>query len=113
MTKPNSEVNQNHVFLLTASCLVLILILVFLNLSSFFTHPQPQQVLSAQIEDVDEESFWISFLNSNPDYFPGYLELAELQLAKGLKNQARDTLNKAGVLNPNSLQLKNLLNQLE
>lgn len=49
-----------------------------------------------------EKSFWHAFLKENPSYLPGWLELAKIEVQLEDIEAARQALNKARDIDPNS-----------
>ena len=89
-------------FILASSFALLIITLSFLNIKNYFAEKKEVKVLSVQQESFDEEEYWTNFLKLNPNYFPGYVELTKIQLAKGERDKAIGTILKAKEINPNS-----------
>ena len=86
--------SKNTTFLLSSLAIILVLILSYFNLKSYFSS---SQVLGAQTntEQPNEKAklFWEDFLNKNPTYFPGWIELARIEKERGI--------------NPNTPELNN------
>ena len=88
-----------------------ILIISFLNLADYIT---PKKVLGAQIdmntEKLNElrtsEKFWESFLNQNPTYLDGWIELTRIETEIGNRDKAETALIKARHINPNLEKLQ-------
>jgi hypothetical protein len=97
-----------YFYLLVYSISLFLLTLSFLQIKTFFMNENKTKVLSAKIEAFDEEEYWLNFLELNPSYFPGYVELVRIQTSKGKINEARQTILKAKELNPNSPIIMNL-----
>lgn len=53
--------------------LLFILLLTSINISNHLT-PKETKVLGSETENK-EEVFWQGFLNKNPDYIPGWIEI--------------------------------------
>lgn len=66
-------------FLFFISSTILIILLSILNLEK--SHKKVSNVLGAQTIDNNEE-FWKGFLEKNPEYIDGWLELGEIEKVK-------------------------------
>lgn len=88
-------------FLLTSLFIVLVLTLSFLNLKSYFYAPK---VLGAQteIKRNPAQTFWETFLAENPNYFPGWIELAKIDDSNSNHLKSVEDLNHARSINPNA-----------
>jgi len=102
MSKNISKLKNSSFFLFISTLAVLILTLSFLNLKTFFADQEESWVLSAEKEVFDDEEYWSNFFKINSSYFPGYIELTQIQISKKEFTQASETLLKAKDLNPNS-----------
>lgn len=60
--------------LLIYVAVVTILLLSALNIENYLA---PKEVLGVEIENKEEE-FWNEFLEKNPNYIPGWIELGRL-----------------------------------
>lgn len=61
---------------------------------------------NAQVDLWGQKLFWQSFLNSHPDYLPGWLELAKIEVQLENPAAASQALIKAREIDPNSPVLK-------
>ncbi|OGM09797.1 hypothetical protein A2W13_01285 [Candidatus Woesebacteria bacterium RBG_16_36_11] len=89
-------------FILISLFLVFLLTISYLNLKVYFEGNKETKVLSAEYEKPSEEEFWVNYLESNPNYFPGLIELAKIQIANSKYDRALQTLLKAKSIDPNS-----------
>lgn len=104
---------NNLVLISSIFITVFILTLSLINLKSYFTN---LNVLGAQIEtnlNLTEESYWKEFLNNNPTYFDGWMELTKVEIKVGNKVAANKALSTAETINPNSDQLLLLREKLK
>lgn len=92
--------------------LFLLLSLTLFNFSLYFyTNSLPKKVLGVETSnerEVQDLVFWQSFLAKNPEYFPGLIELAKIQIKLGDKEAYDQTISKIRALGPNSPILKYL-----
>lgn len=65
-------------FLLFCTATITLLLLSALNIENYLT---PKEVLGIETENK-EEAFWNEFLEKNPDYIPGWIELGRLDKVK-------------------------------
>ncbi len=59
-----------------------------------------------------EKGFWQAFLKKNPSYLPGWLELAKIEVQLEDIDAAKEALNKAREIDPNSELLKETAKKL-
>jgi len=98
---------KHSLFILYSAFTVFLLVMSFLSLRTYFLQGVPK-VLSATTEVPSEELFWKSFLSSNPNYLPGYIELAKIQIENGQLDEANNILIKAEKIDPNSSVVRTL-----
>jgi hypothetical protein len=86
---------------ITAVFIVTVLTISFFNLKSYFYTPN---VLGAQteIQINPAQTFWETFLKTNPNYFPGWIELAKIDDENGNHLKSIEDLNHARSINPNA-----------
>jgi hypothetical protein len=75
-----------------------------------------QKPTNKQLVDITTEfriTFWKSFLNLHPGYFPGWVELTELELILGNKDGAFNSYEKAFNISPNATELRELKKNLK
>jgi len=92
---------KNTAFLLTSLAIVLVLTLSFLNLKSYFYTPKVLGT-ETEIKINPAQTFWESFLKENPNYFPGWIELAKIDNNNGNHLKSVEDLNHARSINPNA-----------
>lgn len=95
----------------------MIIININLDLYTKSLHPKvnisQQKVLAAEVDTDKEIVFWQNFLNQNPEYYPGWVELAKLNVEAGNTTEAKEALNNASKIKPNAddlSEVKNLIN---
>jgi len=92
--------------------IVMLLSLTAFNFSLYlYSKNLPKKVLGVETsneEVIQNLSFWQSFLAKNPEYFPGLVELAKIQIKQGDKEAYDQTISKIRTLGPNSPMLKYL-----
>jgi hypothetical protein len=106
-TKSNS--NKELVFLVSILFVLFSIYIVFINLQMFsinksFSNKSKDVVLGESIVESEEE-YWSKYLESNPHYLPGYLELYKIESKNGNVEHAEDLKEVIFKLNPN-LNLK-------
>ncbi len=75
----NINVKRVSQDLLLYVVILFILFLTAINLDNFLT---PKKVLgAASNEKVNEQEFWESFLDKNPNYIPGFIETKQMDKA--------------------------------
>ena len=84
-----------------------------MNLKVYFDGSKESKVLSAENKKPDEEEFLVNYLESNPNYFPGIIELAKIQIANSENDEATKTLLKAKEIDPNSDVIKKLEEEIK
>ena len=103
-------------FLIVAGTIVVLVLSVF----NFFLYSttKNREVLGIKIQtDAKtvlsfEKSFWQAFLKKNPSYLPGWLELAKIEVQLEDIDNAKEALNKAREIDPNSELLKETAKKL-
>jgi tetratricopeptide (TPR) repeat protein len=60
---------------------------------------------AGQIVGVSKIDSWKDFLEKNPTYFPGWIQLANLYINSGMKDQALEAYQQAKKINPNAEDL--------
>ena len=108
--------NLKHIFILLFS--LFILLLVFSNLIKYIYNnnifvKNEAQVLGVETDLKLRRDYWNKLLETHPDYFPGWVELVEIELEFGKVNKANKALQKAIELNPNSLELITLISRVD
>ena len=120
--RKNSSKKSNikkQVILFCSCCAVgLVLLITGFNLNSFFDDrrvlgSKTQIEENASVKLAADKEFWNNFLQENPDYFEGWIELAGLYAQSEEFDLARLALDKAKQINPNSKETGNLEEQLK
>lgn len=102
MIKTNSELKSAGLDIFFSAFAMLLLTLSLINLKLYFNSQNANLVLAAKKEEFDEKQYWSNFLEANPAYFPGYIELAKMQISDNELNKAVQTILTAKEINPNS-----------
>jgi hypothetical protein len=104
MSKTKLTYKHSIYFLLCISVVVLLL-LSALNISEYFLHKQvlgaETKNISNQAELLNEREFWEKFLEKNPTYYEGWIELANIELLLGNTDISSNYILKAKEINPN------------
>ena len=106
-------VKKTFPFILISFFLVFLLTISYLNLKVYFEGKEEIKVLSAESEKPSEEEFWVNYLELNPNYFPGLIELARIQIANSQNDKAIKTLLKAKNIDPNSDVIEKLEEEIK
>lgn len=85
--------------------------LAIFNLS---TYPKTTktEVLGEETELENEADYWMGFLENNPSYSTGWLELAKIQIQLGQTDRAKESLENAKKIDPNLKEIHNIEYQL-
>jgi uncharacterized secreted protein with C-terminal beta-propeller domain len=62
-----------ELFLFVATLFVLLL-----SAANIEYYQTPKKVLGVETQDNSSEKFWQEFLNKNPDYLPGWIEIGRM-----------------------------------
>jgi hypothetical protein len=68
-----------HPLLLLYVLAVFLLVLTSININTYLA---PKVVLGTKTEVDNSDEYWKSFVNKNPNYIPGLIEIGELDKAK-------------------------------
>ena len=107
-TAPKTPKRKKDIFFLLLCLGVFsLLLLALVNLRSYFLS---KQVLGAttntaliENEKLTKQQYhWETFLQTNPGYLEGWMELNRIYLALGKWDKASEALNKALQINPNT-----------
>lgn len=111
-----TNLNNNLISLFVAVCIITVLLLVTYNLNQYLGGAKREIKLQTMVlgskDDLsllEERSFWLKRLEDFPLYFPGWLELAQIEKKLGNIGKSNYALIKAHEINPNSEELKSLL----
>lgn len=100
-------------YLLVYCCVIVILALSIFNIFLYLAIPT-NNILGYTTEAnrgnnlTNEKTFWINFLEKNPGYFQGWIELTKINLDLDKLEEARRTFQKAREINPNSKAISEL-----
>ena len=99
--------NYKTIFIHYFYCLAIIALLTLtsINLNKFI---QNQKVLGASVDVTslqNEKAYWQKLVSDNPTFVDGYLQIAKVDVELGNQNEARNYLQKAKDLNPNSTKI--------
>jgi hypothetical protein len=111
---PKHTAKYKKYFLHYLSCLAIVLILTLttLNINKFINN---KKVLGAATDNqkiLDEKTYWLEVVKNNPTYLGGYLELAKVDVELNMKDEAKDYIEKAYLLQPNSTKIPEVQNLL-
>lgn len=107
--------NSGSNYLLVYCCVIVILALSIFNIFLYLAIPT-NSILGHKTEAnresilTSEKTFWINFLEINPSYFQGWIELTKINLNLDKLEEARGTFQKAREINPNSKAISELDN---
>ena len=111
-----SRENLKHIFILSFSLFILILIvsnlIKYIYDDNLFTKNK-SQVLGVDTSLELKKDYWNKLLEIHPDYFPGWAELVEIEMNLGNQNDANEALQKAIEINPNSPEIITLISKVE
>jgi hypothetical protein len=94
-------------------CLIVVLITLTLFNVFFFLYAKPKISYVKKDSTNTEISFWQTFLISHPSYQEGWVELAKLNIQKGNKTGAETAFQNAWKIDPNSVEIQTLKNEIE
>ena len=103
LLKKDSKSDSRFLFLITLLITVIILLLSFVNF--FFRNEELSEktVLAVKTEDLTQSKvYWENFLEENPTYLDGWLEIAKIYSEIGYISGAIYALDTAKKINPNS-----------
>ena len=73
------RVNNAARQLLVFVAALLVLLLSAVNIEGYLS---PKKVLGAETQVNSDDKFWQDFLNKNPDYIPGWMEMGRVDKVK-------------------------------
>lgn len=105
-TEPEKANNLHRFFF--ASSIALVLSLSLFNIYSFIQGGEVQvKTVLAETRDIShEKEFWMEKLNEHPDYIPGVLELAKIELEIGETEFSEELIERAKKINPNDERVR-------
>lgn len=99
--KKTAKVKNNKIeFLVGILGLVVILLLAAINIGELSN--EPQVIIKTEKEDNERLAFWRDFVQKNPSYYDGYLELARQEALEGNEDETRKVLGRADEIFPNA-----------
>ena len=108
----NNNYLQKKQTILLACFFFLLTALSILNLS-IYLNTKPSEVWIND-SNVDQQIYlWKSFMNVHPNYFQGWVELANLEISKGDHKEAQFAFLNAWKINPNSEEIALLETKLK
>lgn len=106
LSKKDSKTDSNFLFLITLLITAIILFLSFVNFFSTKGESSEKSVLAAKTENLTEAKiYWEEFLQENPNYLDGWLELSKIYSQIGYVNGAIGALETAKLIDPNSKKI--------
>lgn len=107
----NKKTIKRREALLFISAISTVLILSVVNLITAFNshHHNPQTVIVETDYNQEVIENWKKILQENPNYLPGWLELAKLEIQNKNLHNAFVATNKALEINPNSDEVKKII----
>ncbi|KKR00092.1 MAG: hypothetical protein UT24_C0017G0018 [Candidatus Woesebacteria bacterium GW2011_GWB1_39_12] len=100
--KSKTKISLSSLYVL---CVILILIALSIFNLAFYLFKENREVLGTTTETSNEIGFWYDFLANNPTYKDGWLELARLEYDEGNLASAKESLEQAEKIDPNSEEL--------
>ena len=100
--KSKTKISLSSLYIL---CVTLILIALSIFNLAFYLFKENREVLGTTTETSNEIGFWYDFLANNPTYKDGWLELARLEYDEGNLASAKESLEQAEKIDPNSEEL--------
>ena len=79
MSTTTENLNLNMKSFLIYASIIFILTLTSINIKNYLS---PKKVLGIQTQSGDLETFWKEFVNKNPDYIPGWIEIGGINKIK-------------------------------
>ncbi|MEM2145265.1 MAG: tetratricopeptide repeat protein [Candidatus Jordarchaeaceae archaeon] len=96
----------------TLTVYLLLILLSLFNLSVYLAKTKKPAVDEVEKNLHREIHYWRNFLSENPTYRNGWLKLAELEVQTGNQQSAKDSLDKASAIDPNSPEVHELREKL-
>lgn len=112
-SKKGVHADTKYLFFISLLIASGVLFLSFVNLFPRTAEPLEKSVLAAKHESLNQAKvYWEKFLQENPEYLDGWLEIAKIYSEIGYVNGAIEALGAAKEIDPNSekiIQTKVLL----
>lgn len=103
--------------LLNYAIVALIGIISFFNLAIFLTPKEKKIIYTYEPASSSNSeqliSYWNTFLDKNPEYLPGWVELAKIHLENNQLSSALVSASKALEIDPNSELVKNTIESID
>lgn len=111
------KISLNNLLAFLICCWLIIIALSIFNLAvySYFQSPKFFGVkieMNVQADLLSKKNYWIEFLDTYPNYLPGWVELAKIEVQLENVDSAIDALNSASSINPNSTLIINTKKEL-
>jgi len=84
------KINKTSVQLLILVSTLFILLLTAVNIETFLTS---KKVLGIEAQADSSSLFWENFLNKNPDYIPGWIEVGRNDIANKIDPNYKLNIN--------------------
>ena len=111
--RTNKKDKPKAVHILVFCAILIVAALSVFNLAIFSSSNQKgvlslKTVLDSNQVLLQEKLFWEAFLINNPTYFSGWIELVKIEVQLENVESAKNALQKARGINPNSDEIKKL-----
>lgn len=93
---------KNIFYFFSLCAAVFVLLISGLNIATYLDGGKREAVVLGITTEDEEKLFWVNFLNDNPSYIVGWIELAKLESKLGSINGAKEAIDKAEEIDPNS-----------
>lgn len=105
--KRKAKVSYRKYFVHYLYCLAIIILLTItgINIDKYLNQ---EKVLGTSVDTTplqNEKKYWENILKDTPTYIDGYLQIAKVEVELGNKNEALNMIQKALILDPNSIRI--------
>lgn len=101
-----AALKENARFLFAVSFLFSVMTLITFNVQTISVSKKVLGARTVAVRTVEKEKeFWLKFLNENPTYLEGWVQLAVIEYEEGNLEKANEYYLKAKVIDPNSDKL--------
>lgn len=101
----NKLTNKHSIYFLICTAIVAILFLSALNINEYLLRKGVLGIKTVQKTDnkelLDQKEYWEKFLEKNPTYYEGWIELANIEFSLGNAEISSNYILKAKEINPN------------